>query len=605
VSRTARIAKLPPSVVNRIAAGEVVERPASVVKELLENAVDSGPSRVDVCVEQGGIALVRVTDDGSGIEPEDLPLAVENHATSKLRQADDLAEVATLGFRGEALSSIGEVARLVIRSRPPTRQSAAMIEIDCGEAKPVVPCGGAVGTTVEVHQLFAKIPARRAFLRTAATEWAHVSDAFTRTALAHPAIAMTLSHNGRTIHELPAVENWRDRIAGIHGGSLAERLLPVSAEADGALVEGWVGRPEDDMASTRLQQLFVNGRPFRDRSILHAVQEAYRGLLLTGRQPIVFLRIVVDPSQVDVNVHPAKTEVRFREPSKLHQLVLAAVRTSFLSSDLSARLVPPVDRGGPSVRPVAEPLFVPDFRPHAADGGGFPLPRGTALGAIDRRRDPSLPFGTAATVEAPRGGPATAAIPSPTVEQAPRAIQMHDRYLVVETPEGIEVIDQHALHERVLFAEMRESLAGGTLESQRLLVPEMVELAAAEAELLRSHAPLLERVGLRVEPFGGSGVAVTAKPAMSRRTPAATLLREVLGRLENADAGEPERLLDEVLHGMACKAAIKAGDPLSRQEIDALVSRRGAVEDSHHCPHGRPTTLKLSRQELDRQFRRT
>jgi DNA mismatch repair protein MutL len=586
-------------VVNRIAAGEVVERPASVVKELLENAIDSGAARVDVGVEQGGIALVRVTDDGGGIEPEDLPLAVENHATSKLRQADDLAEVATLGFRGEALSSIGEVARLVIRSRPPSRESGAMIEIDCGEAKLVVPCGGAVGTTVEVHQLFAKIPARRAFLRTASTEWAHVSDAFTRTALAHPSIAMTLSHNGRAIHELPAVENWLDRIAGIHGGSLAERLLAVRAEADGAMVEGWVGRPEDDMASTRLQQLFVNGRPFRDRSILHAVQEAYRGLLLTGRQPIVFLRIVVEPSQVDVNVHPAKTEVRFREPSKLHQLVLAAVRTSFLSADLAARLVPPVDR-----RPEAEPRSVPSFRPHTT-GGGFPLRGEIPAAAIDRRRDPSLPFDAAATAEEPSGGLAATILPSSAAQAAPRAIQMHDRYLVVETPEGIEVIDQHALHERVLFAEMRESLAGGTLESQRLLVPETVELAAAEAELLRSHAPLLERVGLRVEPFGGSGVAVTAKPALSRRTPAATLLREVLGRLENADAGEPERLLDEVLHGMACKAAIKAGDPLSRQEIDALVSRREGVEDSHHCPHGRPTTLKLSRQELDRQFRRT
>ncbi len=604
MSSTARIAKLPPSVVNRIAAGEVVERPASVVKELLENAVDSGPSRVEVAVEQGGIALVRVTDDGSGIEAEDLSLAVENHATSKLRQADDLAEVATLGFRGEALASIGEVARLVIRSRPPARQSGAMIEIDCGEAKPVVPCGGAVGTTVEVHQLFAKIPARRAFLRTSATEWAHVSDAFTRTALAHPSIAMTLSHNGRAIHELPAVENWRDRIAGIHGGSLAERLLAVRAEADGAMVEGWVGRPEDDMASTRLQQLFVNGRPFRDRSILHAVQEAYRGLLLTGRQPIVFLRIVIEPSQVDVNVHPAKTEVRFREPSKLHQLVLAAVRTSFLSADLSARLVPPVDRGGAGFRPSTEPRSVPSFRPHAA-GDGIPLGLGMPAAVIDRRGDPSLPFAAAATAEAPRSGPAALPWPSPTAEQPPRAIQMHDRYLVVETPEGIEVIDQHALHERVLFAEMRQSLAGGGLESQRLLVPETVELAAAEAELLRSHAPLLERVGLRVEPFGGSGVAVTAKPAMSRRTPAATLLREVIGRLENADAGEPERLLDDVLHGMACKAAIKAGDPLSRQEIDALVSRRDRVEDSHHCPHGRPTTLKLSRQELDRQFRRT
>ena len=584
------IQKLSPSVVNRIAAGEVVERPASVVKELLENALDSSPTRVDVAVEQGGIVLVRVSDDGSGIEPEDLPLAVENHATSKLRDADDLAEVATLGFRGEALASIGEVSRLVIRSRRADRPAAASIEVDAGEVRPVRPCGGPVGTTVEVHQLFAKIPARRAFLRTAATEWAHVADAFTRTALAHPSVALSLAHNGRTAHDLPAAERWFDRIAAIHGISLAERLIEVRAEVDGIVVDGWVGRPEDDVASTRLQHLFVNGRPFRDRSILHAVQEAYRGLLLTGRQPVVFLRVVLDPSQVDVNVHPAKIEVRFREPSKLHQLVLSAVRTAFLANDVTARLKPPATIAASVAAPAAHSPTLPSFRPH---GTPAPEPR-----PMPRMPDaPGMPWGRPETWPDP--APPTASKPTP------RAVQMHDRYIVVETAEGIEVIDQHALHERVLFAGMREAIAGGRLEAQRLLVPEPVEVSAAEAALLVEHATMLDRVGLTVEPFGGSGVAVTTRPTLAGVIPAATLVREVVARIEGGIGDEPERVLDEVLHGMACKAAIKAGDRLTPEEIARLVDDRDRVEDGHHCPHGRPTTLKLSRQELDRQFRRT
>jgi DNA mismatch repair protein MutL len=326
-----RIHQLPMSVVNRIAAGEVVERPASVVKELLENALDAGPSRIDVTLEQGGIALVRVVDDGGGIEAEDLPLAVTAHATSKLRTADDLERIGTLGFRGEALASIAEVSRVVIRSRTPGG-AAATITVDGGAAGEVAPDGGAVGTTVEVHQLFGNVPARRAFLRSPQTEWSHASEAFVRTALAHPAVAFSLTHHasssdrGRRVHDLPAADAWRTRIADLYGAALGDRLIEVEADDGEISVHGFVGRPEDDMASSRLQHLFVGGRPFRDRSILHAVQEAYRGLLLSGRQPIVFLSYELPPDAVDVNVHPAKMEVRFREPSRLYRLVLSALR---------------------------------------------------------------------------------------------------------------------------------------------------------------------------------------------------------------------------------------------------------------------------------------
>lgn len=598
-----RIEKLPQSVVNRIAAGEVVERPASVVKELLENALDAGPTRIDVELEQGGIALVRVVDDGSGITADELPLAVTAHATSKLRTADDLDRIGTLGFRGEALASIGEVAHLTIRSRQVGSVGAALT-VDGGRLGEVSPDGCSVGTTVEVRQLFGNVPARRAFLRAAQTEWSHAAEAFVRTALAHPGIAFSLSHQAsaagrpRRAHDLPAARDWRDRIAGLHGHDLADRLLEVEADDGEIAVSGFVGRPEDDMASGRLQHLFVAGRPFRDRAILHAVQEAYRGLLLSGRQPIAFLRFDLPPDAVDVNVHPAKMEVRFREPSRLYRLVLAALRSRFLSGGTSTRLVPPAaaeitsDSGTSTASLREAPVEngpppaagLPWAEPQAARSSA---PAPTELPAWDR--DEQTPASRVPTATAERG------------------VQMHDRYIVVESGDGIEVIDQHALHERVLYERLKASVATGGLEVQPLLVPERLDLPPAELELVTEHALALERAGMRLEPFGGSTVIVTSKPALAGDTPAREIVREVLDRLAAASSagGSPALLVDEVLHGMACKAAIKAGDPLSQAEVDALIRDRRLVPESHHCPHGRPTSLTLSRRDLDRQFRRT
>jgi DNA mismatch repair protein MutL len=624
----ARIQKLPMAVVNRIAAGEVVERPASVVKELLENALDASPTRVDVAVEQGGIALVRVVDDGGGIEAEDLLLAVTAHATSKLRVAEDLERIQTLGFRGEALASIGEVARLVVRSRTP-HGTAASLTVDGGRVGEVAPDGGGLGTTVEVHQLFGNVPARRAFLRAPQTEWSHSSEAFVRTALAHPGVALSLSHNGRRVHDLPAATEWRDRVGGLFGASLAERLIEVAADDGEISLRGLVGRPEDDMAGTRLQYLFVAGRPFRDRSILHAVQEGYRGLLLTGRQPIVFLRFDVPADMVDVNVHPAKIEVRFREPARLYRLVLAALRTAFLQHDMGTRLkapsaAPPGDSSaggwpatftGSTRSPTA--AVAPWFgQPHRQAAPPAPAParpaapweQQTPLWEQAEQTQGDAAAGGAAGPAAAVPGAAVpgAAVPGAATESRERAVQMHNRYIVVECGDGIEVIDQHALHERVLYERLKASVAGGSLEVQPLLIPEKVDLAAAELELVTEHAEALDRAGMRVEPFGGSTVIVTSKPVLAGDTPAAEIVREVLDRLSAVAAGgDAGVLVDEVLHGLACRAAIKAGDPLSREEVDALVRDRRMVRESHHCPHGRPTSLVLSRQELDRQFRRT
>ena len=612
-----RIHTLPMSVVNRIAAGEVVERPASVVKELLENALDAGPSRIAVTLEQGGVGLVRVVDDGAGIDAEDLPLAVAPHATSKLRVADDLERIGTLGFRGEALASISEVARVVIRSRTPTGEHGARLEVDSGVMGDVAPEGCPVGTTVEVHQLFSKVPARRAFLRAPSTEWSHASEAFVRTALAHPAVAMTLDHNGRRVHDLPVADRWRTRIGDLFGTQLAERLIEVEASDEEISVHGLVGRPEDDMAGTRLQHLFVSGRPFRDRSILHAVQEGYRGVLLTGRQPIAFLRFEIPPDLVDVNVHPAKMEVRFRDPSRLYRLVLSALRTKFLTLDLRAPLTPPVEPGpsGSASRAPWPPVGEP--RPATATADE----RWTAAAAEPWfNAGASLP---AWKPQTPLAAPRSAAtLPgweeesddrkAVAAERVERAVQMHDRYLVVESREGIEVIDQHALHERVLYERFKGAIAAGSLEVQPLLIPERLDLAPADLEVVTEHAEALASAGLRVEPFGGSTVIVTAKPVLAGGTSAAEMLREVVDRLaalppatSAGPGGASSMLVDEVLHGLACKAAIKAGDPLSQPEIDALVRDRHLVTDAHHCPHGRPTSLTLSRHELDRQFRRT
>lgn len=608
-----RIQTLPTSVINRIAAGEVVERPASVVKELLENALDAGPSQIDVTIEQGGIALVRVVDDGCGIEPEDLPLAIQPHATSKLRVAEDLDQIATLGFRGEALASIAEVSRLLIRSRTETG-AGSRLEVDGGVNNGVAPEGCGRGTSVEVHQLFSRVPARRAFLRTPATEWSHSAEAFVRTALAHPGVGFSLTHNRRRVHELGATESWRRRIGDLFGRQLADRLLEATETDDDVTVTAVVGRPEDDLPSGRLQHFFVGCRPFRDRSILHAVQEGYRGHLLAGRQPIVFLRLDVPPLSVDVNVHPAKMEVRFRDPGRLHRLVLAAIRRALLGLDTPTVLRPPgitQDLAAPSEQPAAAGLAAAEAiwqRQLAADR----VPQSNSFGDKSEPTEPVPPPPTLAKWERDEAThqeqlPLPASTGDSGQPPSERSFQLHDRYLVVETAGGIEVIDQHALHERVLYEQLRERLASGSLEVQPLLIPEQIDLSPAAYELVERYAGVLAEAGVRVEAFGGSTVVVRSKPALVGRTPAAAIIAEIVDRLVTlaAAGGDRRVVVDEVLHSLSCRAAIKAGDPLSQPEVDRLVADRHRYPSARHCPHGRPTSLLLSRQELDRQFRRT
>lgn len=632
------IRQLPPSVINKIAAGEVIERPASVVKELVENSLDAGATRIDVAIEEGGVQLVRVVDNGGGIVADELLLAVSSHATSKLSDADDLFRVRTLGFRGEALASIAEVSRMMLRSRPTEESAAMQLDVDAGRIAPPYPAAGPVGTTIEVRDLFFNTPVRRKFLRGTQTEMGHVSDAFTRLALAHPHVHFTLRHNTRTVHELPPSVDLLDRIALFFGRELADDLIPVESHDQHVRLAGYVARPSQSRSHARMQYLFLNGRFIRDRALGHALSEAFRGLLLGGRYGICFLRIDMPPELVDVNVHPTKLEVRFQDGGRLYSQLLGTLRNKFLTTDLTHRLTPVA----PSTAPAPVQSQLDAKRRELADwaraqtSGWNRGPKSDAPNDNDEvgqrlRHAPletvrlSQPLGTPSTlvasgeaaVESSSGDTTDlAALEAVTearstalieAELAPvRALQIHNRYLIVESDEGVVVIDQHALHERILYEQIREKVLAGAVETQRLLVPEPVDLAPNEAAAVLEARETLQQIGIEIEPFGGDTLLVHSYPAMLRRLRPAELLRSLAEPLL-AGGRTPDRrdVLDELMHMMSCKAAVKAGDPLTPEEIEALLAQRHLAQDTHHCPHGRPTALVFTREELDRQFKRT
>jgi DNA mismatch repair protein MutL len=655
------INQLPPSVINQIAAGEVVERPASVVKELLENAIDAGATRVDVTVERGGKDLIRVADNGSGIAPDDLPLAFTPHATSKLAGAEDLFRIRTLGFRGEALAAIAEVSRVRCQSRTADAAEGSEITIDAGVAGPVLPSGVPVGTVIEVRNLFYNTPVRRAFLKSDATESGHVQETFSRVALAHPTVHFTFRSGGKTLHDLPPVTGLRERVGEFFGRELAESLLWVESRIESIHLWGYVAHPSQSRSNAKGQFLFVGGRYVRDRSLAHALAEAYRGLLMVGRVPVAFLHLDIPPDEVDVNVHPTKVEVRFRDGHRIYSQLLSMVRQTFLTSDLHARLQPADPPGPPAsgrtglsseapasgadrafalsesadrrqevsgwFAPRSAPASDPGFKTYPTPGyaGGSPEPGWSErLGPVARAGQAALfdefaapgseetpPAPQAETPsEEPARFPASepAAILPPDASpsgRSPRALQVHDSYLIAETDDGMMVIDQHALHERILYEELRKRVGDGSVESQRLLVPEPVHLTPAEAAAVLEQGETLRQLGLDVEPFGGDTVLVTGTPAMLPDVAPDRLLRDLADHLRSHPL-PPTRdgLVADLLHMIACKAAVKAGQRLTPEEIAALLERRHLAADSHHCPHGRPTALVFTKSELERQFGR-
>ena len=666
-----RIHQLSTSVINKIAAGEVIERPASVVKEMLENSVDALSTRIEVDIVAGGSELIRIVDDGEGIHPEDLLLSVASHATSKIRSADDLFGVQTMGFRGEALASVAEVSRLRIRSRQADQPHGRELISDLGQLSGPRECGCPLGTQIEVRNLFENTPVRRKFLKTVSTEFGHISEQFTRVALANPRLHMVLRHNDKLVMELPTSTRAFDRLQLFFGNEVADELIPVESTQGGVRMWGYVGHPNTSKSTRKMQYLFLNGRWITDRSLLHALTEAYRGLLMVGRQPVAFLFIELPPDRVDVNVHPTKVEVRFQDSTQLFRQLLAMIRSKFLSMDLQSQLrlptapaspagtltgfTPPPPRATerqrelqdefssfaessfgssprtepksaeplsrPSVQEIAVSIAEPwkigrqseldDDRREMAAAALEALPRTAPLNQTDslfetakvETTDAAATLGDASAQEV---------LPEPKPEPSlgsVRAMQVHDCYLIVETPDGVTVIDQHALHERIMYEHLRNRVLAGSVESQRLLVPQQIEVTSKEAAVLLEQSESLEKAGLGVEDFGSGTLIVTRYPAMLRRVDLQELIRDLIEKLEGGGGAGVQTsarrdILDELLHMMSCKAAVKAGQRLSQDEIESLLMQRHLVDDAHHCPHGRPTALSLSRQELDRQFGR-
>jgi len=825
------IRELSKSMINKIAAGEVVERPANVVKELVENSVDAGAKRIEIVVEKSGSDLIKIVDNGCGIAAEQLVLALSPHSTSKISEADDLFRIHTLGFRGEALASIAEVSQLVLSSRTADAEAGAQIRSDGGVFDEIVPCGRPVGTTVEARNLFFNVPARRKFLKSPTTEFGHISEAVVRIALPRPDVHFVLKHNGRTVYDLPATNDRKERIGRVFGADVAARLVEIESEYKNVKVTGFVGLPDLSRGSQSLQYIFLNGRHIRDRALQHALTEAYRGLLVSGRHPVAFLNIATPPDFVDVNVHPSKLEVRFVDGQAIYASVLGAIRDKFLRSDLTSRpndaeldvaarrtqtafaqgfaqerssssapsnrpTPPAVSASAPSSEPpanapsaeVRELRFVPDVdsrdpiaaldesvaeerrrdvlgwltgksksngarssetskTPESAQDAqtpplsGFPQPPkspnlsdsdvvAAANAALDeaaaldaspvdaapsaafsqRSRTQTSSFGLGGTSEfrkfpplapsfsargdAPQvpktpqasestfkpgtfGGtrdfdaPAADKLPespnSPNLSRsnadssesaapskstqpqffntedldAPVAnaatlreqvaannagrfrpnvplenqvaynaagkpvVQICRRYLAMEAKGGLAVVDQHALHERILYERLKANFSAGKLDAQRLLVPEVVDLTPTEHPVALENRELFANLGILVDDFGGSSVVVNGYPAILRAASPSEIFLAALATLQR-NRGKLERadLLDESLKQMACKAAIKAGDSLRPDAIVELIAAAEEELQSHHCPHGRPSTLVFSVQEIDKLFKR-
>jgi DNA mismatch repair protein MutL len=568
------IKQLPPSLINRIAAGEVIERPASVVKELVENSIDAGATDILVEVEDGGRALIRITDNGSGIPADELPLAFASHATSKLETDDDLFAIRTMGFRGEALASIGSVSQSRIVSRPPDQEIAHQIACDGGELSAVSVAAANAGTAIEVRNLFFNTPARRKFLRGTATEFGHISQTLMRLALPFPNISFKLIHNGRKSLDLPATDPL-DRLLSAWPREFHDLYLPIGGQYSEVSITGVIGLPELARPTPLHQYLFLNGRAIRDKFIAHALREAYRGLCEPGRHPAAVILLHIPPDEVDVNVHPTKSEIRFRDGQRIHSIVHSAVREKLLASDLAPAAVPML-----SAAEAAEET-TRGLREKLAEYFQDALPEQTP---------PPAPAPVAPDAARPRS----------------QAIQLHNSYLVAQTEDGLVIIDQHALHERIIYEELLARLNRGPLESQRLLLPISLPASPRQIELLERLRPMLEKLGIEAGPFGPDSVAVQAFPSFLNRLDPARFVAEILERSEQEllDMHE-EELLHEVLDMMACKAAVKAGDALTPPEIEAMLARRAAVDRSSNCPHGRPTTLRLTLKDLEKQFKRT
>jgi DNA mismatch repair protein MutL len=622
----AAIKVLDPNMVNMIAAGEVIERPASVVKELMENSIDAGATKIELQIEDGGRKLIRVTDDGCGMEPGDLELAFEPHATSKVSGPGDLAKICTMGFRGEALASIGAVAKVTVTSRTADSVQGNTVSIDCGQKQPLKPTGAAKGTTIEVADLFYKLPARRKFLRTANTEASHITEQFTRIALANRHFDLTLINNGRQIHRLTANQPLSLRITQLFNRALAEDLVETHSNERGLDVYALIGKPSAAKSTSKFQYTFLNGRFIRDKFITHAVKEAYRGTIDHSKYPVVFMFLELSPEKFDVNVHPGKLEVRFDNSNLIHSQVMAVIREKLMSANLDASgsfesseqdsmnmgtLSPSDFQQGDNAaqgnNPRADQIrqAVADF--YRDRGSEHSQPKLAFSESLNRPVSQNKKQDFYQKTHTPQKYSSSGENQSQQdTRPAIGPIQIHDSYILAPTEDGFMVIDQHALHERVIYEQLCRKLSQGSLTSQRLLIPATVDLNEAQSAAVKDAEMILQKLNIEIEPFGPNTVAVHTFPEILSKTEPEQFIVELLDLVSDKEVSpDPERLLHHVLDMAACKAAIKAGQKLSAVEISQLLEDKETLQRSSSCPHGRPTTIKFTLKDLEKQFKRT
>jgi DNA mismatch repair protein MutL len=619
------IRRLPPETVNRIAAGEVVERPASAIKELVENALDAGATRVEVQADGGGLSRILIADDGHGMAADQLALAVERHATSKLEPDDagdvDLLRIHTLGFRGEALPSIGSVARLTITSRPKEGGDAHMIHVEGGDQKAVAPAGfpGPHGARVEVRDLFYATPARLKFMKSERAEAMAISDEIKRQAMAHESVAFTLDLDGRTVLRLPAEhpggEGRLKRLAALLGRDFEANALLIDQERDGVRLSGYAGLPTYSRGNAAHQYLFVNGRPVRDRLLQGALRGAYADFLARDRHPAAVLFLEVDPLYVDVNVHPAKAEVRFRDPALVRGLIVGGLRHALAAAGHRASTTVAADAlAGFTAHTGAPSPNYPAWSPSSPSAAGFSGWQGWDAPPV-RPTTGVLPGLNEQSARVEQTSPGFAAWPSQTGSgAAPDYVdhplgaaraQVHGTYIVAQTRDGIVVVDQHAAHERLVYEKMKVQMAAGSVTRQALLTPEVVELDPSEADRVVARAEELAELGLIVEAFGAGAVLVRETPALLGDTNVQGLIRDIADDLsEHGAALALTERLGDVCGTMACHGSVRAGRVLSAPEMNALLRQMEATPHSGQCNHGRPTYVELKLGDLEKLFGR-
>ena len=601
-----RIALLAENVASQVAAGEVVERPASVVKELVENSLDAGATRIEVQVRRGGIASIRVVDDGSGMDRDDALLCLERHATSKIRTGADLAAIHTLGFRGEALPSIASVSRFRLATREHGALAGTEVVVNGGKIEHVRDAGEAEGTQIEVRSLFFNLPARRKFLRTENTEASHVEHAVQLQAIGHPHVGFVLLNEERVVFQLPAGQSLRERIADLCGATLAKELIEVPEFAtDELAVRGFIGKAGVSRSSRQQQLVFLNGRPVENSTINFALREGYHTALMKGQHPVTFIFVEMDPAAVDVNVHPAKREVRFRDPASVRDAVVEAVRRALES-----------DRGAWSqtFRAAPEPALIPEPEQLALrrDWSGLPVQPGPLRGA--ELSTPNAKRQTPNEDASPPAERGTEDLRAPLNSQ-PSTLNsassfkilgvLGKLYVLMENAGGLVVVDQHAAHERILFEEMRRRMEQQGVPTQRLLLPLTLEVGPKDADWIARHLDVLARAGLGLEPFGAGTFKIDALPTFLRTTDPSQLLRDIIDDLrETSTQTSKLRLGEDMIAKTVCRHAVKANDVLREPEFVRLVQDLLACELPYCCPHGRPTMIQLGYLELEKKFGR-